>query len=84
MLLNVSALVRHPPVNAEVMDWDAIRKLRKSRVYDVQSFKLHKPLPRMTAHRAVKALRDIEATKNAVVEDGSQFKRPVLAMEIVD
>lgn len=66
------------------MDWDAIRKLRKSRVYDEQSFKLHKPLPRLTAHRAVKTLRDIEATKNGAVEDGSQFNRPILAMDIVD
>lgn len=48
------------------MDWEAIRKLRKSRIYDEQSFKLHKPIPHMTAHRAGKVLKNVNATADAV------------------
>lgn len=59
-----------------------MRKLRRSRIYDVQNFKLHKPLPKLTAHRADKALAKIEATKAAVAEDGSQFQRTPLIIDV--
>lgn len=48
------------------MDWEALRKLRKSRIYDEQSFKLHKPIPHITAHRAGKVLKSVNATAEAV------------------
>lgn len=48
------------------MDWEALRKLRKSRIYDEQSFKLHKPITHITAHRAGKALKNVNATADAV------------------
>lgn len=50
------------------MDWEALRKLRKSRIYDEQSFKLHKPIPHITAHRAGKALKNVKATADAVAQ----------------
>ena len=53
------------------MDWEALRKLRKSRIYDHQSFKLHKSIPQMTAHRAGKALRNVGATAEAVAHAAS-------------
>lgn len=59
-----------------------MRKLRRSRIYDVQNFKLYKPLPKLTAHRADKALPRIKATEAAVVEDGSQFQRAPLIVEV--
>lgn len=44
------------------MDWEALRKLRASRVYDEQSFKLHQPLSRpKVAHRAEKPVKKIVA-----------------------
>lgn len=58
-----------------------MRKLRRSRIYDVQNFKLHKPLPKLTAHRADKALAKIRATEAAVIEDGSQFQRAALIVD---